>query len=299
MELLMIHFSVSGVKTWFFAPPAVAFIISFFTSMGGVSGAFLLLPFQVSVLGFTTPAVSATNQLFNIIGIPASIWQFIREDRMLWPLALIIVAGTLPGVVLGAWMRIHWFADPSRFKLFAGLVLLYIGLKLAKETWSAHTRAKDQVLPENCLITEVAVTFSRIEFSFNHQRYHVQVQALFALCLSVGLIGGIYGIGGGAIIAPFLVSLFGLPVHTIAGAALMGTLATSVAGVLVYQLLDQIYPGTAAAPDWPLGIMFGIGGFFGMFLGAKCQKYVPPWIIKTILCACLLFVAFRYLFWST
>ncbi len=27
-------------------PPLVAFFISFFTSMGGVSGAFLLLPFQ-------------------------------------------------------------------------------------------------------------------------------------------------------------------------------------------------------------------------------------------------------------
>ena len=34
--------------------------------MGGVSGAFLLLPFQVSVLGFTSPAVSPTNLIFNI-----------------------------------------------------------------------------------------------------------------------------------------------------------------------------------------------------------------------------------------
>jgi uncharacterized membrane protein YfcA len=33
-------------------PLAMGFAISIFTSMGGVSGTFLLLPFQISVLGF-------------------------------------------------------------------------------------------------------------------------------------------------------------------------------------------------------------------------------------------------------
>ena len=61
VDALYMHFAVSGVKTWVFLPPMVAFAVSFFTSMGGVSGAFLLLPFQVSVLGFTSPAVSPTN----------------------------------------------------------------------------------------------------------------------------------------------------------------------------------------------------------------------------------------------
>ena len=57
-------------------PPLVAFGISFFTSMGGVSGAFLLLPFQMSVLGFTGPSVTSTNFLFNVTGTPGgvSVW---------------------------------------------------------------------------------------------------------------------------------------------------------------------------------------------------------------------------------
>lgn len=42
------------------------------------------------------------------------------------------------------------------------------------------------------------------------------------LCFIVGIVGGIYGIGGGAIVAPFLVTFFGLPVYTVAGATLMG-----------------------------------------------------------------------------
>jgi uncharacterized protein len=62
---------------------------------------------------------------------------------------------------------------------------------------------------------------------------------LFALALVVGLVGGIYGIGGGAIIAPFVAAIFGLPIYTIGGAALLGTFITSVAGVATYYCLDE------------------------------------------------------------
>ena len=64
-------FPIADIEVALWIPPLVAFVISFFTSMGGVSGAFLLLPFQMSFLGYTAPSVSATNQLFNIVAIPS------------------------------------------------------------------------------------------------------------------------------------------------------------------------------------------------------------------------------------
>ncbi len=63
----MLRKLASGVETYLFVPPMVAFAVSFFTSMGGVSGAFVLLPFQVSVLGHTAPSVSATNEIRDIL----------------------------------------------------------------------------------------------------------------------------------------------------------------------------------------------------------------------------------------
>jgi len=45
-EFLNYTFPISGVTTNVLIPPIVALIVSFFTSMGGVSGAFLLLPFS-------------------------------------------------------------------------------------------------------------------------------------------------------------------------------------------------------------------------------------------------------------
>ena len=91
------YFPVAGIEISPWIPPLVAFAISLLTSMGGVSGAFLLLPFQVSVLGFQTPAVSATNHLFNMVAIPGGVWRYAREGRMVWPLTWIITLGTLPG----------------------------------------------------------------------------------------------------------------------------------------------------------------------------------------------------------
>jgi uncharacterized membrane protein YfcA len=67
------YFETAGIEVAPWIPPLVALVVSFFTSMGGVSGAFLLLPFQMSILHFTSPSVSATNFVFNIIAIPSGV----------------------------------------------------------------------------------------------------------------------------------------------------------------------------------------------------------------------------------
>jgi hypothetical protein len=48
------------------------------------------------------------------------------------------------------------------------------------------------------------------------------------------------------------------------------------------------------APDWPLGILFGLGGMAGMYLGARCQKFVPARAIKWMLAGIIVFTALKY-----
>ena len=302
MDLLHLTFPVSGVTTWVFIPPLVAFVVSFFTSMGGVSGAFVLLPFQMSVLHYTAPSVSGTNQLFNIVAIPSGVWRYIKEKRMVWPLTLAVIIGTLPGVLIGAWIRLEYLPDPKRFKFFAGFVLLYIGIKLLMDSFKKEMQPtsarKSETSGEKTdfIITETRFSLRQAEFRFSGQRFVFSVPSVFSLCFIVGIIGGIYGIGGGAIIAPFFVAFFHLPVYAVAGAALMGTFVTSIAGVIIYQVLAPVYSNMSVAPDWHLGILFGIGGLLGMYLGARCQRYVPVKKIKLILCVCVLFVALKYIY---
>jgi uncharacterized membrane protein YfcA len=296
-DLFYITFRESGVTTWVFIPPLVAFVVSFLTSMGGVSGAFALLPFQMSVLGYTAPSVSGTNQLFNVLAIPSGVWRYARERRMVWPLTLTVIVGTLPGVVVGSWIRLAYLPDVKNFKFFAAFVLAYIGIRLLADTLSRKAAVQDRESSrrrEDFFVSETRFSLKQAEFRFGGQRFAFSVPTVSLICLIVGIVGGVYGIGGGAIVAPLLVAFFHLPVYAVAGAALMGTLVTSVAGVIVFQLLAPAFSGMSVAPDWYLGLLFGVGGLFGIYLGARCQKYVPVHVIKLILCICVLFVACKY-----
>ena len=305
----MMLFQTAGVEVAPWIPPLVALVISFFTSMGGVSGAFLLLPFQVSFLGYTNPSVSATNQLFNIVAIPSGVYRYWREGRMVWPLTWVVVAGTLPGVFIGAFVRVAYLPDPKHFKLFAAGVLLYIGIRMVRDLLKKNSGKAGKASSEDRFqemmrrhrdtspMPKVKVThfnLKRLGYTFYDETFDVSFWGIFVLSFIVGIVGGIYGIGGGAIIAPFFVTLFGLPVYTVAGAALMGTFVTSVAGVAFYTAIAPLYPHMSVAPDWLLGILFGLGGMAGMYLGARCQKFVPARAIKWMLAGIIIFTALKY-----
>lgn len=311
-------FQTAGIEIAPWIPPLIAFVISFFTSMGGVSGAFLLLPFQMSFLGYTAPSVSATNQLFNIVAIPSGVYQYWKEGRMVWPLTWLVIAGTLPGVLLGAIVRVRYLPDPQQFKVFAAAVLLYIGMRMIRDLLGINNPIENKVQSEkrfrevvkqhrtgkegalhlhshnSSVVRLTHFNLRRFGYTFYDEQFDVSTPGIFSLSLIVGVIGGIYGIGGGAIIAPFFVTFFRLPVYTIAGAALMGTFVTSIAGVAFYQAIAPFYPKISVAPDWLLGFLFGLGGMAGMYFGAQCQKHVPSKAIKWMLAGIIVFTAIEY-----
>ncbi len=294
-------FPVAGIEVNPLVPPLVAFCISFVASMGGISGAFLLLPFQMSVLGYTHPSVSATNQLFNIVAIPSGVYRYWKEGRLVWPLVWIVVLGTLPGVFIGAYVRILHLPDPTHFKLFAAGVLFYLSLKMFRDMRNASaTPQQDEELQKKLASSssqgkqDIHINFKTLSFRFYDTQYDIPLWGVFSLSFLVGIVGGIYGIGGGAIIAPFFVTYFKLPIYIVAGATLMGTFVTSIAGVAFFELMAPFYPEFSIAPDWMLGLSFGIGGTLGMYLGARCQKHMPAKLIKKILAGAMLLTACKY-----
>lgn len=301
------YFPTSGVETNPLVPLLAAFFISLLTTPAGVSGAFLLLPFQVSILGFTSPAVSPTNLIYNIVATPGGIYRYVREGRVVWPLVWTVVLGTLPGVFIGAVLRVRYLSDPRAFKVFVGFVLLYLGTRLLYEAlkrlrgpaWQPRPEAGsgEGTLPAMGVVRTTGISARRIEYEFAGGRFSFDTAPVLLLSLVVGVIGGIYSIGGGSIIAPFFVLIFGLPVYTVAGAALIATFLTSAAGVLFYQILAATNLGTqsAVAPDWLLGVVLGIGGLAGTYAGARAQKYLPDLWIRTVLGILVTLLAASYI----
>ena len=293
------YFSTAGIEVFPLIPLGAAFVVSFFASMGGFSGAFLLLPFQMSVLGFTNVSVSPTNQLYNVFANPAGFWRYYREGRMLWPLAWIVLVGTIPGLFVGALIRVYLLPEARDFKLFVGLVLFVLALQLLRSMRHPPVKPVPCACAEHPACNRVQVethTWKQVVYTFGGCRYRFSVPMLGLVCGIVGLIGGIYGIGGGAIISPFLVSVFGLPVYTIAGATLFATSLSSIAGVLFYSGLAVVLPHLSVAPDWGMASLLGIGGFSGMYFGARCQRFVPARAIQIMMVCVLAGTAGMYFF---
>jgi uncharacterized membrane protein YfcA len=233
------------------------------TTPAGVSGAVLLLPVQVSVLGVPSPSVTPTNLIFNLFATPSGALRYLRRGGVDGGLAARLVAGTVPGVILGAVIRVEWLADERGFLLVVAAVLIPLGvlLLLRNPPHAAHPV--------------------------------LELNALPPIAFAVGVVGGIYGIGGGSILAPLLL-LAGYSAYRVAPAALLSTMAASVIGVVTFSLLSLTAAEGAAAPDWSVGIAAGIGGAVGAYIGASIQPRIPEAGLRRLLGALVIVIGIRY-----
>jgi uncharacterized protein len=249
---------------------AAAFAIAVLATPAGISGAVLLLPFQVSVLGTPSPAVTPTNLLYNVVATPGALYRYWRQGQTCSRLALVLIAGTLPGVVAGSVIRVELLPSAHVFDFVVAAVLLPLGIWLALTT---PTRPGTEPRPARAVPPAVLILLAAV----------------------VGCVGGIYGIGGGSILAPALIGT-GRPPREVAPAALASTFVTSVAGVITFLILSVHHHGSVA-PDWPTGIALGIGGLAGAYTGARIQRHLPDTVIRRVMGVLVVAIGARYL-WS-
>src|SRR6201999_636938 len=127
------------------------------------------------------------------------------------------------------------------------------------------------------------------------QPWRFPIWVMVAMAAAVGCVGGIYGIGGGSILAPVLIGS-GRKASEVAPAALAATFVTSVAGVITFLGLS-LHQAASVAPDWPTGIALGVGGLAGGYTGARLQSRLPDLVIRRLIGALVVATGIRYL-WS-
>lgn len=243
---------------------AIAFAIATFTAPVGISGAVFLVPVQISLLSTPSPAVTPTNLLYNLIAIPGALVRYRRSGKIAGPLARFLVIGTLPGVVVGAVIRVELLSEPNAFLLVVAAVLVPLGAWLLFVTPRRRAPA--------------APNLSR---------------SLSALAFVVGIVGGIYGIGGGSILAPVLLGC-GFVAAEVAPAALLATFLTSIAGVATFGVLS-IEGSGSIAPEWILGLALGLGGLGGSYLGAALQPRLPEVGLRRLAGVLAIAIGLRYI----
>ncbi|HYH52100.1 MAG TPA: sulfite exporter TauE/SafE family protein [Acidimicrobiia bacterium] len=230
-------------------------LIAVVTSPVGISGAVFLLPVQLDVLGIPSPRVTPTNLLFNVVAVPGSLLRYRRRTAAFGRLSRLLVAGTLPGVIAGAVIRVYLVPGVRPFRVIAGLVLLPLGaFVLTRRSGGAESDESSR-----------SMTPTRIT----------------GMAAIVGVVAGIYGIGGGSLMGPVLVGS-GFTVAAVAPAALASTFVTSIVGAVTYAALAVLESG-AIAPDWAVGSACGLGGLVGGYVGAHLQPRLPERALRILL----------------
>ncbi|MHA6795174.1 sulfite exporter TauE/SafE family protein [Pseudonocardia bannensis] len=232
---------------------AAGLCISVLTTPVGVSGAVFLLPVQLDVLHVPNPQVTPTNLLFNVVAGPGALFRYRRQGQLMGPLTRQMLAGTLPGVAIGAVLRVYLASDAATFRILAAALLLPTGLWLLTRGRGRGAEASRRLTP----------------------------RTVVALSLAVGIAGGVYGIGGGSILGPILVGV-GVSVAEVAPAALASTFLTSITGALAYTLLS-VTAGGSVAPNWTLGLICGVGGLIGGYIGARIHSRLPESLLRAVL----------------
>ena len=142
-----------------------AFSIAVVTTPAGVSGAVLLLPVQVSILNVPSPAVTPTNLLYNIVATPGGLLQYWRAGTLRGRLARTLALGTLPGVIVGAVIRVEFLSGPRAFLIVVALVLAPLGAWLATTGSRRPREASHRAEPSDRVLIALALVVGVIGVS--------------------------------------------------------------------------------------------------------------------------------------
>ena len=154
----------------------------------------------------------------------------------------------MPGVVIGAVLRVFVIPGPDAFRLLVAAFLMPLG------AWLCWTTVRDRPPTQQSPQPSRPFTVST--------------------ALAVGVLGGIYGIGGGSLLSPILVGR-GLSMAVVAPATLITTLVTSIVGAATYLVLAAKSAAQHIAPDWIVGLAAGCGRLVGGYVGAWLQPRLP------------------------
>ena len=210
---------------------AVAGIMS---GLFGVGGGTVLVPGLVLLLGVAQHHAHATSLAAIILTAPAAAIGFALDDAVSWPAATVLACGAVAGAYAGA--AIMHRLSPTKLRVaFAVLILL----AAARLLISVDLKAGD-VLPA----IDPAL-----------------LGGLLLLGLAAGVLSSVMGVGGGVIMVPAMVLLFGFGQHVAEGTSLLVILPTAITGA--WRHTRNGYT------DWRLGLLLGLGGVVGGLLGAQ------------------------------
>lgn len=206
----------------------------------GVGGGVVIVPGLVLLLGVAQHAAHATSLAAILLIAPAAMVGFALDGSVAYVEAALLAAAAIAGAFVGAGIM-HRIPARQLTQAFA-VFMLVVAARMA-----VPTGAGAGVLPGG---------FEPLA-----------VLALLATGLLTGMLSSIMGVGGGLIMVPALVLLFGFPQHLAEGTSLLVVIPTALVGAVRHTARGYT--------DWRLGTMLGAGGVLAGLVGAQVALAVP------------------------
>ncbi|MFC7746097.1 sulfite exporter TauE/SafE family protein [Lentibacillus kimchii] len=242
----------------------VALIAAFIGSLVGLGGGVIVIPVMLflhsysDAFAWATPQVIVGLSLISIVftAISSSI-SYYRNGQINSRIGLLFLIGSIPGGILGSWL--NQFINTDHFTLYFGILMIALSfLFLLKRDRQREERSKTPIV------------------------------SVVIISLIVGVLSGLFGIGGGAIIVPAMIFLFGLSVHTSAATSMFVIVFISIMSAGTHIALGHI--------EWEYVIFFIVGAWIGGTIGAKVNQHIKSNVLEWILRIMLIVVGIRLIF---
>lgn len=224
-------------------------LIGFSLGALGAGGSILTVPILVYAMG--VPVQGATGISLAIVGLNAATGaaDYLRRGRSLVRTGVAFGVSGVLGAFGGVWLN-HQLRGDVIMALFSLLMLAAAASMLRHRAPGSSLNAFDE-----------------------HYALGAWLR-LVMLGLCVGFLTGFFGVGGGFLIAPALVTLIGLPMHLAVGTSLI-----AIALNALWGLIGNLRSGTF---DWTLTLLFASGGAAGVLVGARLGRSLPDRALRTV-----------------
>lgn len=228
---------------------ALAGLIGLSLGVLGGGGSILTVPILVYVLGFEAKEAIALS--LAVVGATSlfGAWRHWRVGNVDVRVALVFGVVAMVGTYVGARLSV-FFTGAAQLALFAVVMLV-----------AAVFMFRGRVAVEE---------LSRTASSRGPATWRVPLIAVEGL--TVGVLTGLVGVGGGFMIVPALVLLTGLPMKQAVGTSLLVIALKSAAGF--YGYLDQV------EVPWLFLTGFTSVSVAGILVGAHLVRFVPQGLLR-------------------
>lgn len=261
------------------------------SGMFGVGGGFLTTP--LLIFYGVPPTVAAASASTQVTG--ASVTGVLAHSQRRgvdYHMGAVMVAGGMLGTGIGA-LLFRFFQSIGQIDVIISalyVVLLgTIGATMGREAWQSlrGTATGNSQAPRRR--HHPVVTALPLRWRFYRSGLYISPLAPLILGFVVGILTMLMGVGGGFIMVPAMLYILGMSAGVVVGTSLFNILFVTVASTIMHSL-------TTRAVDIILVALLLIGSVSGVQIGAKLALKAKPELLRLILAAIVLLIAFRMLF---